>query len=101
MHSVGLTSLAPKTTNLSFEAWWDGAEYSVSAEARRELNSFITFGTWTIWKFRNDCVFNEVVPDTCTALNLARDEAHFLLFGWSQRIIPNHSKRCCLECLWI
>jgi hypothetical protein len=48
LSSVGLISLAPKTTDLSFEAWWDSAESAVSAEVRKGLNSLITLGTWII-----------------------------------------------------
>lgn len=46
LSSVGLTLTAPKTTDLSFEAWWDRAESAVSVEARKGLNSLITLGAW-------------------------------------------------------
>jgi len=64
------------TADLSFEAWWGRAEYAVSAEVRKGLNSLITLGACIIWKLRNDCVFIGAVPNMSTALNLARDEAH-------------------------
>jgi hypothetical protein len=32
-------------------------------------------GAWTIWRYRNDCVFNEATPRRDTALLLAKEEA--------------------------
>jgi hypothetical protein len=59
----------------SFDAWWDKAVLTVSGDAQKGLNSLIILGAWTIWKHRNDCVFDGAAPRLSTALNLAREEA--------------------------
>ena len=47
---------------LPFDDWWDKAASTV--------------GAWTIWKLRNDCVFNGAAPSIPVALAQAREEAH-------------------------
>jgi hypothetical protein len=44
---------------------------------KKGLNSIVILGTWSIWKHRNNCVFNGAVPNINTALSLARDDAHW------------------------
>jgi hypothetical protein len=39
------------------------------------LNSLSVLGAWTLWRHRNDCVFNGVSPRLSTALAMAREEA--------------------------
>jgi hypothetical protein len=40
----------------------------------KSLNSLVALGTWTIWKFRNNCVFNGCTPSLVLSLSLAREE---------------------------
>jgi len=47
----------------------------VDSEVRKGLNSIIILGAWTIWRHRNDCVFNGASPRLGTALVLAKEEA--------------------------
>jgi hypothetical protein len=39
------------------------------------LNSLFILGAWTLWRHRNDCVFNGVSPRLSTTLAMAREEA--------------------------
>jgi hypothetical protein len=41
------------------------------------LNSLVILGAWSIWRHRNDCVFNGATPNVNTVLALAREEAHW------------------------
>jgi hypothetical protein len=47
----------------------------VCDELRAGLNSLVILGSWTIWKLRNDYLFNGASPRVATALALAKDEA--------------------------
>ena len=51
------------------------AEAAVDGDRRKGLNTLITLGAWTIWRHRNDCVFNGATPRLDTALLLAKEEA--------------------------
>jgi len=73
---VGLAALAPQPEVPSFDDWWDKAASTVDGDTRKGLNSLIILGAWTIWKLRNDCVFNGAAPSIPVALAQAREEAH-------------------------
>ena len=46
----------------------------VAGELRKGLNSLIILGAWSVWRHRNDCVFNGTVPNMATDVILAMDE---------------------------
>nr|XP_034601699.1 uncharacterized protein LOC117862274 [Setaria viridis]XP_034601700.1 uncharacterized protein LOC117862274 [Setaria viridis] len=75
LQQVGLATLAPQPTDISFEDWWEKVELMVGGDMRAGLNSLIILRGWTIWRLRNDCVFNGASPSVATALILAKDEA--------------------------
>jgi len=50
----------------------DGA---VQSDLRRGVNSLVILGAWSIWRHRNDCVFENVTPNVNSALHLAKEEA--------------------------
>jgi hypothetical protein len=50
-------------------------EAIVDSDIRKWVNSLITLGAWTIWRHRNDCVFNGATPRLDTALLLTKEEA--------------------------
>lgn len=71
----GLSTLTPQPQDISFDDWWEKAEASVAGELRKGLNSLIILGAWSVWRHRNDCVFNGTVPNVATTVILAMDEA--------------------------
>jgi len=54
---------------------------AASGDLRKGLNSLVILGAWSIWRHRNDCVFNGFVPNVNVALRLARDEYCWSLAG--------------------
>ena len=75
LRRFGLSTLTPQPQDISFDDWWEKAEVSVAGELRKGLNSLIILGAWSVWRHRNDCVFNGTVPNVATAVILAMDEA--------------------------
>jgi len=75
LHRVGLSILTPQATELSWEDWWMKAEAAVDGDRGKGLNTLITLGGWTIWRHRNDCVFNGATSRLDTALLLTKEEA--------------------------
>ena len=64
-----------------FFEWWQRISDMVGKEAKRGLNSVIILRAWTIWRVRNDIVFNGVSPRVSQAITLARDEAELWLLA--------------------
>lgn len=74
---LGLSVPPPQADTEDFFEWWQKVSDMVGKEAKRGLNSLIILGAWTIWRVRNNIVFNGVSPRVSQAINLARDEANF------------------------
>jgi nuclear pore complex protein Nup210 len=79
-HAVGLAALTPQPHE-SFIVWWGKIEELVGDALRQGLNSLIILGAWSIWRHRNDCVFNAARLSIEAALSLAKKK---LTFGWWQ-----------------
>ena len=59
----GVASLAPQPSDQSFDEWWRKVDNSASGDLRKGLNSLVILGAWSIWRHRNDCVFNGATPN--------------------------------------
>jgi hypothetical protein len=65
---VGLQVMAPQPDVRTFSAWWCWAASSLLKEKMKGFNSLVILVAWTIWKHRNECVFegfNSSVPSVC------------------------------------
>jgi hypothetical protein len=76
----GFAALAPQPSDQSFDNWWRKVDGAVSGDYNLGLNSLVILGAWSIWRHRNDCVFNGASPNVNLALAMAREEAHW----WSR-----------------
>jgi hypothetical protein len=47
----------------------------VGKDVRKALNSLIILGAWTLWRHRNDCVFNGASSSFAVVLTMVGDEA--------------------------
>jgi hypothetical protein len=77
LQRVGLAALAPQPSDISFDDWWRRASDSINGLAQRGLNSLIILGAWTIWRHRNECVFNGKSPRLPSALIMTGEDSLF------------------------
>ncbi|GJN04371.1 hypothetical protein PR202_ga21915 [Eleusine coracana subsp. coracana] len=56
-------------------------------------DSIIILGAWTLWRHRNDCVFNGTSPNIATTLIMAGDEKCMLSLAGAKALtaLPIHS----------
>jgi hypothetical protein len=76
---MGLAALAPQPVASSFDDWWRLASNVVNGDLQKGLNSLIILGAWTLWRHRNDCVFNGKSPQLLVTLTMAGHD----LWCWS------------------
>jgi hypothetical protein len=74
LSQVGLQSLSPQPSDLSFLDWWDRATSSISEIISHGINSLIILGAWTVWTHRHRCVFDGAAPGIGRIVVIARDE---------------------------
>lgn len=90
LQRVGLAIPSYQTTETYFDDWWCRVSSAVSGPVQNGLNSLIILCVWSIWKHRNECVFNSVAPRIATALTLAGECASYGV--WQEpRGCPYHS----------
>uniref|UniRef100_A0A0A9CE48 Uncharacterized protein n=1 Tax=Arundo donax TaxID=35708 RepID=A0A0A9CE48_ARUDO len=58
----------PRPSDKVFVDWWRRTAGKVDKELRKGVHSLIMLVAWTIWKHRNDCVFQAVQLDLATVL---------------------------------
>ena len=71
----GLQAVTPHPNDAEFFLWWQQAGDRISAGVLRGFDTLVVLGAWTIWKARNDAVFERIAPSVGRALLLAREEA--------------------------
>ncbi|GJN16450.1 hypothetical protein PR202_gb03439 [Eleusine coracana subsp. coracana] len=74
LQRIGLAALSPQPTDNHFDEWWYQISSLVSGTTQQGLNSIVILGAWTLWRHRNDYVFNKAAPSIGTALFLASEE---------------------------
>ncbi|WVZ93169.1 hypothetical protein U9M48_039171, partial [Paspalum notatum var. saurae] len=72
-----LQDLAPTNEDGSFARWWQVGNQRVGSETRKDFNSIVILGSWSLWKHRNSCVFYGASPSLDRVLLLAKEEALF------------------------
>jgi hypothetical protein len=73
LSQVNLQGISPQPNDRSFLDWWRRSNL-VIVDTTRGLNSMFILGAWVLWKHRNRCVFETVVPSLAAALSQAREE---------------------------
>jgi hypothetical protein len=75
LRRVGLGDLSPQPLETNFFDWWCTSSTWVNQSVRKGFNSLVTLGAWTLWRHRNECVFNGASPRLSAALAVAGEEA--------------------------
>lgn len=70
----GLPNLSPDLDATNLDSWWNSAAEKLPGDLQAGFNSIVILGAWSIWRPRNDCVFNGMSPSVTTAITLASDE---------------------------
>jgi hypothetical protein len=68
LQQIGLAGLAPQPSNVEFLGWSRDTRNFISSSFKDGLNSLVILGAWTLWRHRNDCVFNGVKPNISTIM---------------------------------
>lgn len=76
LQRVGLAIPSSQTTGTSFDVWWCRVSSAVIGPVQKSERTKLSYhlSVWSIWKYRNECVFNGVAPRITTALTLAGEE---------------------------
>jgi hypothetical protein len=86
LQQIGLAGLAPQPSNVEFLGWSRDTRNFISSSFKDGLNSLVILGAWTLWRHRNDCVFNGVKPDISTIMIMSGNEITIweMAGGWDQ-----------------
>jgi hypothetical protein len=76
-----MSALSPDMEDINFEAWWGRSAEVIPKDLRDGFNSLVILGAWTIWRHRNDCVFNGAQPSIAGLLTSANDEFNMWCFA--------------------
>ena len=57
-----LQGVTPQPSDVELFLWWQQAGDKISAGALRGFNTLVVLGTWTLWRARNDAVFDGITP---------------------------------------
>ncbi|KAG2650091.1 hypothetical protein PVAP13_1NG266157 [Panicum virgatum] len=71
---IGLQAFPPQPRETSFHFWWKKVSNAASDMLRKGTNSLIILGAWSLWTYRNKCVFDGAAPNVAGALAVAEDE---------------------------
>lgn len=74
LRKFGFYSLAPQPDADSFLGWWEEVEGAVFGLTKKGLDSLLILGAWTLWKYRNKCVFDGGNPSASLSLRTADEE---------------------------
>jgi hypothetical protein len=65
---------SPQPDDHSFQDWWSWVSTLADTSVHKGLDSLIILGAWTIWRYRNACIFNQATPCLSSALVLEGEE---------------------------
>jgi len=77
----GIYTLTPQVDNSCLFVSWRHARDSISTSARGGFNTLVVLGAWTLWRTRNEIVFDGALPRLDPALILAQEDADLWLLA--------------------
>ena len=77
----GIQAVTPLPKDVDFFLWWQQAGDRISAGALPGFNTLVVLGAWSIWRTRDDAVFDRIAPSVDRALLLAQDKAELWMLA--------------------
>ena len=69
-----MPNLSPDNASCSLDDWWSRAVEKIPRDLQSGFNSLVILGAWSLWRHRNDCVFNGVRPNISTIMIMSGNE---------------------------
>lgn len=83
-NQVGLQGLALQADNYNFFLWWKRVSENVEGFAWMGVNTLTILGAWTLWKIRNECVFEGHCANIRATLFRAKEEKEMWVLAGSR-----------------